>query len=272
MIATIEHEGRTWRVELGNPVDLSITLEFAGPQPNAFGLPKATSQPFRAGPFVGDTREGGSVNCETVTLNPHGNGTHTECVGHIVNERVPVSDILQDTLVPAVVVTVRPVRLADSGEAYAAVHDDSDQVVTASSLHRALSQLRDLEAHALVVRTLPNGEEKRAARHSGNNPVYFTTDAMRAIRQHNVKHLLVDFPSVDREEDDGLLPNHHIFWEVPAGTHHLVNVPSSATITEMVYVPDVVADGPAFLTIQIPDWALDAAPSRPRLFPAQIMG
>jgi kynurenine formamidase len=269
MIATIEHEGRTWRVDLGNPVDLSITLEFSGPQPNAFGLPKAESEPFRAGSFVGDTREGGSVNCETVSLSPHGNGTHTECVGHIADERVPVSDILQDTLSLAVVVTVTPEPLQETDESYAAVSSDDDRVVTAASLESALNDFARIEAHALVLRTLPNPVSKRTANHSGNNPVYFTTDAMRAIRQHNVKHLLVDFPSVDREEDNGLLPNHHIFWEVPAGTHDIINVPSSATITEMIFVPDVVADGAAFLSIQIPDWALDAAPSRPRLFPVR---
>ena len=268
MIATIEHEGRTWRVDLGNPADLSITLEFGGSQPNAFGLPRATSEPFRAGSFVGDTREGGTVNCETVTLAPHGNGTHTECVGHIADERVPISDILQDTLSLAIVATVTPERLDSSDERYAASHLHDDLVVTAQSLADALAALTEIEATSLIVRTLPNSPEKRFAHHSGSNPVYFTTDAMREIRQHNVKHLLVDFPSVDREEDDGLLPNHHLFWEVPAGTHDIVNVPSAATITEMVFVPDIVEDGPAFITIQIPDWALDAAPSRPRLFPA----
>ncbi len=268
MIATIQHEGRSWVVDLGNPLDISIKLEFSGPQPNAFGLPRASAEPFRAGDFVGDTRQGGSVNCENVTLNPHGNGTHTECVGHIVDERVPVADILQDTLSLALVATVQPVGLGDSGESYAAKHSPDDSVVTAKSLRKPLEQFAALQAEALVLRTLPNPPSKRTRNHSGNAPTFFTTEAMRAIRQYNVKHLLVDFPSVDREEDDGLLPNHHIFWDVPAGTHDLINVPSPATITELTYVPDLADDGPAFLTIQIPDFALDAAPSRPRLFPS----
>jgi len=89
---------------------------------------------------------------------------------------------------------------------------------------------------------------------------------MALIYQAGVKHLLVDFPSVDREDDGGLLPNHHVFWDVPAGTHAFLNVPSSNTITEMIYVPDSVVDGVGVLTIQIPDFAMDAAPSRPRYF------
>lgn len=266
MIATIEHEGVTWRVELDNPVDISIPMKFGGPQPNAFGLPVATAEPFRAGDFVGDTREGGSVNCETVTLTPHGNGTHTECVGHIVDERVAVTDILRDTLSLAVVITVDPVDIGTSGESYDAPHEPRDRVVTSSSLEEGLARVAALEADAFVIRTTPNDDSKLDQIHSGANPVYFTNEAMRSIRQHNVKHLLVDFPSVDREEDGGLLPNHHLFWEVPAGTHALINVPSFATITELIYVPAVVSDGEAFVSIQIPDWELDAAPSRPRLY------
>ena len=251
-------------VDLSTAIDLSTTLEFHGDQPNAFGLPAASAEPFKAGPFIGDTRQGGSVNCESVFLTPHGNGTHTECVGHIVNERVSVSDILEDTLMLAQVVTAQPCVLGPCSDRYDAPHDDVDMVVCMETLEKVWQGHPDVSA--LIIRTLPNTEEKRHAEFSGNNPVFLTTTAMTWIRQQNIKHLLVDFPSVDREEDAGLLPNHHVFWEVADGTHDLVNVPLPHTITEMVYVPDSVADGIYALTIQIPDFALDAAPSRPRLF------
>lgn len=251
-------------VDLASGRDISTTLEFHGEQANAFGLPRAEAEPFRAGPFVGDTREGGSVNCETVTLNPHGNGTHTECVGHIVNERVRISDVLEDTLSLCEIVSITPESLSESGESYEAPHSPEDLVVTKAALSAAWSHAAGV--NAMVIRTLPNPDEKRHRTFSGNNPVYFTTDAMTFIRQLNIKHLLVDFPSVDREEDGGVLPNHHIFWEVPIGTHQLVNVGLPHTITEMIYVPDDVVDGLYALTIQIPDFALDAAPSRPRIF------
>ncbi len=251
-------------VDLSTGRDISTTLEFHGSQANAFGLPRATAEAFQAGPFVGDTREGGSVNCETVTLNPHGNGTHTECVGHIVNERVRVSDVLEDTLNLAQIVSVTPETLGECGESYDAPHKPEDHVVTKAALVAAWHNTEGVDA--MIVRTLPNSEDKRYQTFSGNNPVFFTTDAMTYIRQLNVKHLLVDFPSVDREEDGGVLPNHHIFWEVPMGTHDLVNVGLPHTITEMVFVPNDIPDGVFALTIQIPDFALDAAPSRPRIF------
>ena len=266
MKATLAFASGSVEIDLGNPVDLSTRLEFHGDQPSAFGLPRAWSAPFRAGSFVGDTRQGGSVNCETVTLNPHGNGTHTECVGHIVDERVSVSDILQDVFSMALVISVHPEPIGTIEESYPVAHADHDVVVTLKSLRAAVGD-EDLLGHALIIRTLPNPESKRFSHFSGNQPVYFSHDAMKWIHSRGVKHLLVDFPSVDREEDEGQLPNHHVFWDVEYGTHALINVPSPRTITEMIYVPEQVEDGWGVVSIHIPDFAQDAAPSRPRLFP-----
>ena len=38
----------------------------------AFGLPGATTSAVQAGAFVGDVRRGGSCNCETHVITPHG--------------------------------------------------------------------------------------------------------------------------------------------------------------------------------------------------------
>lgn len=44
---------------------------------------------------------------------------------------------------------------------------------------------------------------------------YFSQDAMCYINALEVKHLLVDLPSVDRENDGGRLAAHRIFWNLP---------------------------------------------------------
>ena len=93
---------------LKNPIDISIPLNFNGPQPNAYGVEPASSKPCEAGDMVGDTRRGGSVNFEQYTFIPHCNGTHTECVGHITHERISVRDCLKDVFIPAVLVSVEP--------------------------------------------------------------------------------------------------------------------------------------------------------------------
>src|SRR5215204_5967556 len=87
--------------------DLSIPLKFDGPQPNAFGVNRATAT------TLGDTRTGASVNFEQYTFSPHCNGTHTECVGHITNERISVRECLKDVVLPALVITVEPEATAD---------------------------------------------------------------------------------------------------------------------------------------------------------------
>ena len=86
------------------------------PTVSAFYLSPATSSPVQAGDFVGDTRQGGSVNCEILNISPHGNGTHTEGVGHITQERIPVTNALPAPLMLTVLLDVKPVRLMDTKE------------------------------------------------------------------------------------------------------------------------------------------------------------
>lgn len=267
MKATLHLEKYDTQIDMWGAIDLSTRVEFYGPQPNAFGIPRARSAPFRAGGFVGDTREGGSVNCETFEMCPHGNGTHTECVGHIVDERLSVADCLTQPFWMAAVVTVFPEPLGSSEETYLAQSHPEDVVVTARALRAAWGQsVPDAwPPEALVLRTLPNPESKRHQHFSGHNPVYFTKEAMEFLVEKDLLHLLVDFPSVDREEDTGLLPNHHVWWAVPPSARAGAGRPE-CTITEMIYVPAEVEDGPAMLAIECPNLMLDAAPSRPRLY------
>jgi hypothetical protein len=119
----------------------------------------------------------------------------------------------------------------------------------------------------LIVRTLPNDESKKSRKYVKNPPPYFSIEAMKVIKDLNVKHLLVDIPSVDRAFDEGRLTAHHIFWDVKQGSHvvdkenHSLN-----TITEMIYVPDSVLDGNYLLNLQIAPFVSDASPSRPVIY------
>ena len=75
-------------------------------------------------------------------------------------------------------------------------------------------------------------------------------------------------PSIDKMYDDGQLSNHHIFWQVVPNSR-LLNDESrlDRTITEMIYVDKTIVDGLYCLNLQIPAFELDAAPSRPILYP-----
>lgn len=269
MAVTIHLDGTAYRLDLASPLDISIPLDFHGHQPNAFHLPQAVAHAAEGGGFIGDTRRGGSCNCETVTLNPHGNGTHTECVGHITDGRLSVSRLLRDAFVPCVLVTVTPGPPDASEE----ISNMDDLAITRSVLDEGLGTLGDIPAgffRGLVLRTLPNNIDKKGAWYSGENPPYVTPAAMYRVRELGVEHLLLDLPSADREDDGGRLGAHRIFWDVPDGIRDAASPGSSRTITEMIYVPDDIADGLYVLNLQIPPFMLDAAPSRPILFKVGI--
>ncbi len=53
---TLERGDSCVRADLSRPIDISIPLDFAGPQPSHFGAPAATANAMRSGDFVGDVR------------------------------------------------------------------------------------------------------------------------------------------------------------------------------------------------------------------------
>ncbi len=267
--ATVNIAGVERSVNLEAPISLAIPLRFNGAQPNAFGLPAATAAAFQAEGFIADTREGGSINCATVTLNPHGNGTHTECVGHIALERLSIADIHPGGLFTAAVITVTPAEFGASSGGYPAGRPD-DTVVHEQDIAAALDRVPGArDTQAIVLRVVQPGLDKRTANWSGtarpNGPPYFSPAAMRSLASGPWTHLVTELPSVDREDDDGSLLNHRTWWGLPQDRRAGPS-PSPRTITEMALVPTTVADGLYVLSLDIPAFDLDAAPSRPLLY------
>ncbi len=257
------------QADLSKSHSIGIDLDFGGQQPNHFGAPAATASPLRMGDFTGATSQGGSCNVAQVQLIPHCNGTHTETVGHIVDAQLPVCEIAPKGLVLAVLVSTETVPLSQSFEHYHALAEGGDQVVTASAIQAAFHSWPNAEIDALVIRTLPNSESKRARVYQSDSaPAYLTTDGMRVISESSVSHLLIDLPSVDRMHDGGELSNHHLFWNVVPMSRCVDSATrTERTITEMIFVPDELPDGLYLLNLQTAPFVLDAAPSRPILFP-----
>ncbi|MFN8320064.1 MAG: cyclase family protein [Saprospiraceae bacterium] len=228
-------------------MDISIILDAAIEGPNCFYAPLFDASPLVSGDFIGDTRKGSPVNFYNVKINPHGNGTHTECVGHISQEIVTINDVLKDSLFWGKLVSVYPEKM-----------DNGDKLITVQTLQPFIDAFRD--ETAIIIRTLPNPQEKQRWIYSGSNPTYFEPEAIALLVNAGIKHLLTDLPSVDREEDGGKLLAHKTFWNYPQ------EINRENTITEMVFVPDHIKDGNYLVQIQIPPFALDAAPSRVFLY------
>ncbi|QXD15705.1 cyclase family protein [Rhodocaloribacter litoris] len=270
MIATVHIGGAAYRVDLGAGLDVSIPLAFGGPQPSAFGIPPATAEPFEAGGFVGDVQRGGSCNVSTLRLTPHGNGTHTESVAHLVSDGPPVHTVAPKGLVPATLVSLTPEPAFACPDAYDPAPAANDRLLTRRALEAALAGAGEAFLEALVVRTRPNPPDKRHRDYLDQPPPFFSLDAMRYLVARGVRHLLLDLPSVDRLFDEGKLNAHRLFWGVPPGQR--TSTPETAmhrTITEMVYVDDTVPDGRYLLALHVPPFTSDAAPSRPVLYPLQ---
>ena len=253
--------GEHRQIDTAQPLDISIPLEFNGAQPNAYGVEIAKSKPCKAGDLVGDTRRGGSCNFEEYTFIPHCNGTHTECVGHITNERISVRDCLQDAFSNAVLISVKPEKFAQTQETYPFELNENDLLITRKSLEK----IPNIES--VVIRTLPNDDSKLTRTYLEEIPPFFSTEAIRLLVERGVKHLLVDLPSIDRIFDGGKLSNHRIFWNVAQGSFEInQETRRFSTITELIYVPPKIVDGEYLLNLQIAPFSSDAAPSRPLLF------
>lgn len=266
MKLTVEVASRTATVGLDRGFDLATPISLDEAAPIAFGLPAPTKRAFEAGGFVGDTRRGGSANCFTITLTPHGDGTHTETVGHLVDDPVPVGERIAHELVLARVVTVAPARRDAVDDAYAGTRAPDDAVIAAGALDHTLPYAAAENVRALVVRTAPEAE-RRGRAWTDTNPPYLTDDAARAIADAGIVHLLLDVPSVDRENDGGGLSAHRAFFGLAPGQRTLDGAPTARTVTELIVVPDACPDGLYLLALSVPRLGLDAAPSRPVLYP-----
>ncbi len=267
MIIKFEFSGRNYKIDAAQPLDIAIPLDFNGAQPNAYGVERAVSTPCEAGEIVGDTRQNGSCNFEQIKFIPHCNGTHTECVGHITNERIAVHDCLKDAFVPASLISVEPENANATNETYAVKLSETDQLITRNSIENALQNLEKPEIDVLIIRTMPNDESKLSREYLEIIPPFFSTEAITLIAEIGIKHLLVDLPSIDRIFDEGKLSNHRIFWNVEPGKFKLNDKSrKNNTITELIFVPNLIADGFYLLNLQIAAFAADASPARPILF------
>ncbi|WP_029271704.1 cyclase family protein [Flavobacterium sp. KJJ] len=239
-----------FEIDLSKPIDISIPLSNTDENPIAWYIEKPVIEPVVFGDWIGKVSEGkSSTNFNNIFFNPHGHGTHTECLGHITNDFYSINQCLKQFFFHAKLITVEPDKIGD------------DFVITKDSISNSFSK-----TEALIIRTLPNQNEKKSRKYSNTNPPYLSEDAAIFIRESEIQHLLIDLPSVDKEHDEGKLLAHKAFWNVK-DTHNLnSDARLNATITEMIYVPDEIEDGNYILNLQIASFENDASPSKPILY------
>ena len=245
MIIDLTYNGDSYNCNLHKPIDISIPTG----QVKCFYAPDFVAEPYVSGDFIGSVKEGSPVNFYNVNFNPHGNGTHTECLGHITSAQEVINNQLQVFHFISYLATVETTQ------------EEDDMVISFDSLKAAFPANIP---EAVILRTLPNSKDKLTKDYSGSNPPYLAEDAMAFLVEHGVNHLLIDLPSVDREEDGGVLAAHRGFWNL--ALHSNNEARENCTITELIYAPSSIKDGLYLLNIQIAPFILDVSPSKPILY------
>jgi len=253
MLVTLEIAKTKFKVDLSKPIDLSIPLKPGVDQSSAWYVNDVKIEPVITDAFTGSVKQGGSVNFRNISFNPHGNGTHTECLGHITPEIYSVNQAVKSFFSIAHLISIKP----EKGCNDQAFFSDYDTIIT---LEQIKSALDNQIPEALIIRTFPNELEKCTRKWSNTNWSQLDKNAARWMAENNVRHVLIDLPSVDREMDGGKLLSHRAFWQVPE------NPRMEASITELIYVPNEINDGIYLLELQFAPFENDASPSRPVLY------
>lgn len=245
MNTIIQYNSRKLKIDLSQPLDISIPINGNSSNVNAWyiGPPKIAPEVFNDKTI--SVKDGAAVNFNSITFNPHSHGTHTETVGHITKEHYSINKHLKQFFFLAEVITVAPEKFND------------DYVISAKQLQFAIGNKK---REAVVIRTIPNTKDKKSKQYSNTNWTYFQEDAIKLLVKKGIKHLLIDLPSVDREEDGGELKGHKAFWNLNG------KIRKDATITELVYVSNKIDDGCYMLNLQIAPFDNDATPSKPILY------
>ena len=261
----IEHNQTLYKIAPNKVVDLSIPYNFNGQQPNFYNVNKGSSIPLKTGNVIWDVSKGAGCNVPEISMNIHCSGTHTESVGHLLENSGDVGSLLMNPFMPAVLITLDTVNFNSCKDTYHCHVGNKEQVISFNKSFMKYKRFFDVKPDVLIIRTRPNPKSKKFTNFSDNRPPFFTNEAMSMICDIKIKHLIVDIPSVDRMSDDGILGNHRIFWGDGYNPNSKLNPESTKTITELAYIPNTVKDGFYFVNIQIPHFVCDAAPSRPLL-------
>ena len=252
MIAQVNYAGKLYQADLLKGLDISLPIHAGTDNPNCYYANPVVFETIEMGSFIGSVARGGSVNYQKLLITPHGNGTHTECYGHITAELITINQCLKQFHFIAKLLSIEPEKL-----------NNGDSVITLSSFQKKIEH--DALPQAIIIRTLPNDTTKSTRHYSETNPPYLEAELLAWLAKKNVTQVLVDLPSVDREVDEGKLAAHKAFWNLPHQPR------TEACITELIYVPNNIVDGIYLLNLQIISLEMDASPSKPILYKLELL-
>lgn len=246
--ATLEIENKSYQIDFHQPINISFPLNEGENNPNCYWANPVKFETIVSGSFIGDVSKGGTVNYKNIQFAPHGNGTHTECYGHLsADTEAVITNSLTTFFFTAELITITPNLLSNG-----------DSIIL---LDEIKSKIKHPTANSLIIRTLPNNKNtKQNARYSGANPPYLEPEVGNWLNKNNYQHLIVDLPSVDKEIDGGELLVHRSFFGFPN------SIRKQSTITELAFIDSNIIDDLYIIQFNIININLDASPSMPLLY------
>ena len=249
MIAEININNEKFKVDLNNPIDLSLTSKDENSF-KAWYVDEIKINPIKNGDFIGSVNEGGPVNFREILINPHGNMTHTESVGHISKEEINVNKLLKTNNFLAQLITIKPQKIINKNK------KEVDQIISLKQIKNKIIP----NIQALIIKTQNNYYELTKKNYNNTNWPFLAESSASYIRSKGIQHLLIDQPSIDKEFDQGKLLAHRAFWNYPN------EIDSKKTITELIGIPNHVKDGRYLLNLTLANIENDAVPSRPIIY------
>ena len=139
-------------IDTNKPLDISLVLSNTEDNPRAWYVDPPVIEPVNSNGFLGSVIDGGNVNFRNIFFNPHGHGTHTECLGHITPEVYSVNNSLKSYFFRAELITIDPILTFNEDEQI------FDKIIFKDQL---ISKLEGKNIEAIVIRTTPNVQEKK---------------------------------------------------------------------------------------------------------------
>ncbi|MHA2250414.1 MAG: cyclase family protein [Candidatus Kariarchaeaceae archaeon] len=211
--------------DLLDPISVSreILIEPEVKTSNAFSLPKFKEEVFELNGFIGDIDQGGSCNVGIHTFCPHG-FTHIETAAHITNEGLPINKI-------PVTHFSGLVYLMDLSylESEKIGWDDIKPKINDCKLPITM----------LAIKT-KNSLISQFYDFSGSNPIFLDPIAAKKIVENIPKltALILDFPSIDKEDDGGKLFAHKNYFGMSHQENQIQNDPYRVLV-ELAYFSDL---------------------------------
>ena len=259
-------DGKLWAVDHSRLFDISLFPQSPNPGVTAFGLAPASIEP------VISVQAGARCNCFSFRdWSPHVHGTHAETRQHLLLNPQPVVQCLNGLTFVARLISIDPTGAR--GLNLSLVPDADDRLITREHVEQCLGADR-FSPEVLIIRT-PDFPGKWTFAYGGTNPAYPHHEVAQLLVERGIKHVVLDFPSADREE--GELYFHRTFWQDPInardgarlpGLDHVPNKPrDGSVIVELAFIPQQVSDGWYLLYLCPIGLPGDASPVRPLIAP-----